>query len=120
MDIFDGSDIQTSGWLHKDHQRRLKFNLSSDDGLLLITAAHGADNGLVSLTAPDVIPVNQFISVLGKFCFIQYTFMGKWFSEVVFQSQIFLQSKIHDQAAALPPPEYKRFLPGFVCGWSNW
>ena len=28
--------------------------------------------------------------------------MGKWFSEVVFQSQIFLQGKIHDQAAALP------------------
>ncbi len=85
MDIFDGSDIQTSGWLHKDHQRRLKFNLSSNDGLLLITAAHGADNGLVSLTAPDVIPVNQFISVLGKISALSSTPLWEnGFSEVVF------------------------------------
>ena len=51
MYIFDCTHIQTAGRLHEDDQGRMLLDLSADDGLLLINAAHRPHDGLAALAA---------------------------------------------------------------------
>ena len=63
MDIFNGTDIQTSCRLHKNHQIRIQLNLSSNNRFLLISTAHGAHNRLTALSGTNIILCDKLFSI---------------------------------------------------------
>ena len=88
MYILNGPDIQAPGGLDKDHQITPKLNLPCDNGLLLISSAHGPDNGVIPLAASDIVLLNKPLAIGGKLALLDNPLSGKGLLEVILQGQV--------------------------------
>lgn len=66
VDILYGTDIQSTGGLHKDHQGGILFHFSGNNGFLLITTTHGTYHCLAALAASDIVFFYQFSLLSSK------------------------------------------------------
>ena len=101
MDILYGTDIQSTGGLHKDHQGGILFHFSGNNGFLLITTTHGTYHCLAALAASDIVFFYQFFTVVFKNLLIQYSLMTERLFVIITKCQILRKGKIHDQSVIL-------------------
>ena len=77
VDIFDSTDIQATGRLDENTKAAVPLNFSGNDGLLLVSTAHGTDDGADALSTSDVVFSNALLAVGIKSILIHNTLLGK-------------------------------------------
>ena len=92
MNVFDRTDIQSSGRLYCDQEFRIFVDFSRDDRFLLISSGHGTYCCDRSLTGTDIVLFDQTIRILSDFFSLQETeaVCKLWF-EITFQNNVVFQ-----------------------------
>ena len=63
VNVFDGSDIKTTGRLYRNEKIRIFVDLTRDDCFLLVSAGHAAGDGHRTLAAADIVLLDQALGI---------------------------------------------------------